>query len=128
MLGNITLGLSGLLYLLFGILLFFNPSFLENAGLLISGPTATMEIRSFYGGLEIGLGVFLLVALYRSELRPGALLLVLLTSSGLLAGRVYGASVDGVEGNYLFYVVAIEFPIWVLALLAWRRERLYSTR
>ena len=119
MLNKIVIGLSGLLYLAFGFILFFNPFFLQKAAVILAEPTAITEIRAFYGGLEIGLGVFVLSALPRRELHSAALLLLLLTSTGLLLGRAYGAAVDGVEGSYLYYALAFELPLWSLAASAY---------
>ena len=116
MLQLITLGAAGLMYLGFGLLFFFQPRVLEKAKIMLSHPTGIMEVRSFYGGLEIGLGLFLLYALINESLRWPALLLTALVLGFILAGRLFGTYVDGIEGNYLYYALAIESPIWLLAL------------
>lgn len=120
MLARITLLLSALLYLFFGILLFCWPVLLENAELLVRHPTAATETRAFYGGVEIGLGVYLLLGAIWHKHRPGALLLLLLVLSGTVAGRLAGAYHDGIVGNYWYAAMAIEAPLWLLAALSWK--------
>lgn len=115
---TITLFTLMLMYLGFGVALFFYPSLLSNAEIYLSHPTAVMEARAFYGGLEIGLGIFFACSLFQKERRIQAVQLGALLLSFTLIGRVYGGFVDGVKGNYLWIAILVETPIWILSLLS----------
>ena len=57
---RIFLGLSALLWLLFGAGYFFAPETLgrqDYAGVVATTPTGSAEIRAMYGGLEAAIGV-----------------------------------------------------------------------
>ncbi len=115
---TITLSILALMYFGFGVALFFEPQLLTNAYIVASHPTALMELRAFYGGLEIGLGIYFAIALLRAERQKQAIQLGALLLSFTLFGRVYGGFVDGIEGNYLWIAVLVEVPIWILSLLS----------
>ena len=57
---RILLVLLGLMFLSFGVAFLLRPAQMaQMVGIELPEPTARMEIRAFYGGLEIGLAVFL---------------------------------------------------------------------
>jgi len=116
---RLTLLISGLLYLGFGLIFIIKPSFLEHAYIFSTHPSGLMEIRAFYGGLEIGLGLTLLYSLRRSiELQKAALFLLSSILFFTILGRIIGAMIDGIEGNYLWIALAIETPIFIAALIS----------
>ena len=66
----------------FGIVLFIAPELMETAGLKIMNPAGAMELRAFYGGIELGLAMFFVIALKRDWILPG--LTVLITANGMI--------------------------------------------
>ena len=117
----ITVILTSLMYLGFGLALFFFPvELLKKAGIFLSDPVGIMEARAFYGGLEIGLGLFILTSYFILDLRYGFLLCIFLLFFTLL-GRVYGLVVDSAWSNYFLYAVLMEGSIFLLNLLSFIR-------
>jgi len=113
---RVVLVLYGLMFLYFGVLLYVRPAELANTvPLQMTDPMAVAEIRAFYGGLEIGLGAFLIAAgLLRSFMRPG-LWLLLGISAGLTLGRITGITVDHATGSFIFIALAVESAGLVLS-------------
>ena len=99
----------GLMFLYFGVLLYVRPEALSNTvPLQLTDPMAVAEIRAFYGGLEIGLGVFLVAAgVIHSFIRPGLWLLFAI-SAGLTLGRITGIVIDHATGSFIFIALAVE--------------------
>lgn len=102
------------MYLGFGLVLLFNPvELLKGCGIYLSDPVGIMEVRSFYGGLEIGLGAFIMLSYYIFEPKYAVMLgsfLLFFT----LVGRFYGLVVDSAWSNYFIYAVAVEGSIFLL--------------
>ena len=120
-----TLLISGLMYLGFGIIFIINPSFLENAYIFSNHPTGLMEIRAFYGGLEIGLGLILLYSIKTDRsLQKAALCLLSSILFFTILGRVIGVFLDGIEGYYLWIALIIEIPILIASILATKSTKL----
>jgi hypothetical protein len=111
----------GLMFLYFGVLFFVRPMALANTiPLPLTDPIAVAEIRAFYGGLEIGLGAFLIAAgLLRAFIRPG-LWLLLGISAGLTLGRITGITLDHATGSFIFIALAVEFGGLTLSGIALR--------
>jgi hypothetical protein len=115
---SITVMFSSLMYLGFGIAIFFFPvEVLSKAKIFLSDPIGIMEARSFYGGLEIGLGAFILYSYFVFEpLCP--ILLTLFLLSFTLLGRIYGYFIDSAASAYLIYALLIEGSIFVMNLIS----------
>ena len=100
--------LSAGIFLFFGAWLFAVPTALEGLGIKLSTPEAFIDVRATYGGLELGLTAFLLVAQARSAWHRAALLLSTLCIGGFGAGRLGGIILAG-EGTPLMWTfLAIE--------------------
>ena len=113
-----TLLATALMFLFFGVaILLFPVEILKLCEIELVHPTAKMEIRAFYGGLEIGLAVYLLLCRSRGALTDG-LRLCLLLLGGILLGRITGAAVDGVQGNYLWYTLPVEGTLFALSYIS----------
>ncbi len=82
-----------------------------------------IELRAFYGGIEIGLGVFLAVTAMRKEWQLPGLLAALLTLLGIASARVYGMTVEGWPGISVLLFLAIEVAGVVLAGVGLARVR-----
>jgi hypothetical protein len=85
--------------------------------------TGTTEIRAMYGGLEIGLGSFLLLAAARREHVTIGLRAALFAFGGLAAGRLIGLAVDGWWQPSTWLLMSAEIAAVVLAAWALRVSR-----
>jgi hypothetical protein len=90
------------------------------------GPTAHSEIRAAYGGMHVGMGLFLLVTALRPALHDIGLWANLCIMGGLVAGRLASVVVDGVPAGFALGLLAAEATAAIAsaALLATRtRDR-----
>lgn len=106
------LALNAVLFLGFGVLTFFNPAGLFIAeGLSLDDISSSLmyELRSNYGGVNIGIGLACAVALFRPALHRPALYLLLGFTGGYALGRVLSLPFDGVPSlnliGYAFYEI-----------------------
>jgi hypothetical protein len=107
----------------FGAFLFIQPAALEAVGLAVTRPAAAVEIRAFYGGLELGLAAFFLAASFPPVWFRPALLLQILTLGGAAAGRLLGVLVGGGGEPLIWALFAAETAGAGLGLLALRTLR-----
>jgi hypothetical protein len=118
----IVITLAGLGFLGFGIVLLCWPEMaLPEIGIQALTDQAQVEIRSMYGGLEIGLGILLLTCFAADRQRFG-LHLTLACYGGLGAARLACMLVIGVSTPFLLFALAWEAGFVVLALLALRSK------
>lgn len=93
------------------------------SGMLLLAQAAVTDVRAYYGGLQIGLGVFLLLACRQLDLQRGALLLLLLVYSALALVRLAGLWVDGgAQQTFNLSALLIELPSAALAGWLLRRQ------
>lgn len=79
----------------FGGMLLLWPERLAGVGLDVATPLARVEVRGFYGGLELGLAAFLAWCTASADrYRPG-LLLCALALGGTAGGRLTGIALEG---------------------------------
>lgn len=116
---RIVLGLGALMYGLLGLLFLFVPKRLEEKlGLRYDSPAAITEIRAFYGGLELGLAVFLVYCIAQpAALRPGLWALVLVALGSAL-GRAFGLVMDGKSESFTVTYLIFEVLTGLLGLAA----------
>lgn len=89
--GRVFLGITALLWLGLGLWLLISPEALFGfVGLRAADPSGLVEIRAFYGGLELSLGVILAVPALRGEQVRPAIFVATATLLGLGLGRVIG--------------------------------------
>jgi hypothetical protein len=82
----------------------------------INTVSALNELRANYGGLQIGMGLFLLAGLCcKSYLRP-ALLAQALIVGGLVTGRLISVAIDGQPNAFIQGLIVLES---VTALISW---------
>lgn len=79
----------------FGLLLMAHPEILEAVGVKISRPAGAVELRGFYGGLELGLAMFFTMALSRPAWHAPALVVQIGALGGAAAGRLAGLAIGG---------------------------------
>ena len=105
------------------------PSSLTQQAGLVATPSGLTEIRAFYGGLQIGVGLFLLWCLRQQAMIPAGLLLVGLAVGGAGIARVLGMAVDGEPTR--FHLVNLAVEIGTVSLVAFaaseRRLRAHTT-
>lgn len=116
---RIVLGLGALMYGVLGILFLLVPKRLEQKlGLRYDSPAAITEIRAFYGGLELGLALFMAYCIVQpAALRPGLWALVLVALGSAL-GRAYGLVVDGKSESFTVTYLIFEVVTGLLGLAA----------
>lgn len=117
----VVLLLAGLGFLGFGAWLVIDPvgglAAVDIAGTSAAG---VVELRAFYGGMEIGLGLFLLACAARADWREAGLWLVLLGNLGIGLARVFGIWHSGAFTSFFAGALVWEFGFTVLAALALR--------
>ena len=129
-LGRILLWSIGLMSVAFGFAYVVSPvSMLELTGGSASTPAAITDVRATYGGLQLGLGAFLVWSALESERIPSALIALGLIAGALGGCRLLGVVVDGGLGPTLLigpvHVSALVFELGtsVLAFVALSRVR-----
>ncbi len=120
-LAQLFLMLAALLFAGFGLASLFQPE--RIAGMVGIRPSTTAgrsEIRAVYGGLELGLGAFLVYCALDAQRLELGLLLVVLTYGAAAAGRMIGIALDRpvetVTRRILVAEVAFAIVGWVLLL------------
>lgn len=121
---RVVLLLGSLGFLVFGALLLIQPiSTMASIGFAVPAGIPATEIRAFYGGAELALGLLIgLCALSDARLRDGLLL------NGTVYGmvglsRLYGMAVDGSRSDFLSFALATELGMAALSALAWSALR-----
>lgn len=99
-----SIALSAVVFGVFGLLLLIRPELLGAVGVEVTRPAGAVELRAFYGGLELGLAAFFAVAVRRREWWEPALLVQILALGGVAAARLLGMLVAG-EGEPLLYAL-----------------------
>ncbi len=124
MLARLSLGLSALAFAAFGMWFLVSPTTLVRIGVMLLHANAVAEIRAFYGGLELALGVFFLLALRRPAWFVPALMVQALTLGGVAATRLYGIALGGTTKIMLVFAAAeaAGCALAVVALLRLGRE------
>ena len=121
-LARLSLGLSALAFAVFGALFLVSPTTLVRIGVLLTLPNAVTEIRAFYGGLELGLAAFFVLALGRPAWLVPALVLQALALGATAAARLFGILAGGTT-EIMLALAAAEAAGCVLAIVALSRLR-----
>lgn len=101
----------GLGYAGFGFAFLFSPSELAAIlSLTFSEPSARTDFRAMYGGLEIGLGGFMLACAVRREFVRIGLFAAACSTVGMATARTVGMMLDGVALSQLVSAV-VEWAI-----------------
>lgn len=120
----LVLGAGSLSLLGFGLATLLAPELLEATGLGVDNAGARTEVRAFYGGLELALGLFLALAGRRPERRAVALWLMMAVFAGIGAGRSIGLLVEGETSGVHLAALITELVLAGLAGAAlWRSRR-----
>jgi hypothetical protein len=115
MLESRILAVGGLILAIYGGVFLVSPALLGDlVGLAFTGTNAPVEIRSFYGGLELGMAAFLFACSQRGSLVPAGLLFCALAFSCAGLARLAGVLQYGFEGPSQPFVGAIELAFAAL--------------
>ncbi|WP_252272593.1 DUF4345 family protein [Pseudomonas subflava] len=107
----------------FGLAYFVRPQETANlSGMLLMTPAAVTDVRAYYGGLQLALAVWLLLALLRLDLLRPALMLLVLLYATLCVARLSGLWLDG-GAQQTFNLYALLFEGVSAALAFWLLRR-----
>ena len=121
---TVVLVLAALGFLGFGLWLLVDPvGGLAGVDIAATSPAGVIELRGFYGGLEVGLGVFLLGCARRPDWRVPGLWLVLLGNLAIGLTRAYGIASTEVFTPFFAVALVWEFGFPLLAWAALRAMR-----
>ena len=103
------------------------PSLFAQQAQFQSSPSALTEIRAFYGGLQFGIGLFLLWCLRTPSRTSQGLLLVGLAVGGAGLARMFGIFFDHAPTSHHVANLGIEAVTVVLVAIALSRRRRQPT-
>jgi len=112
---TVVIALCALGFLVFGVWLLTDPvSALGKIGIRADSATGLVELRAFYGGMEIGLGLFLAACVAKPEWQGAGLWLVVLANGGAGLARLLAILLGGAAlGGYLGWAL-----LWELGFAA----------
>ena len=85
-------------------------------------PNVTYELFSMYGGIQVGLGVFYFLAIFKPQLREGALWVLVLVPGCLFMFRGFAlVTTAGEPLSFQYTALAVELITCLLAMAALRR-------
>lgn len=90
------------------------------AGLEPSNALALNDLRAVYGGLQLALATFFVIASRQPAWHPVALWLQMLTFGGLAAGRLLSLSLDGAPSALGFVLHGLEILGLACGIFAFR--------
>ena len=116
---------QALALMVLGLAYFIQPHEMTNiSGMLLMAPAAITDVRAYYGGLQMGLGMFLLLACRQLELLRGARTLLVLLYCALALARLGGLWLDGgLQQTFNLVALLFELVSAALAMLLLRRLR-----
>lgn len=110
--GTTAIGFAG-----FGIALLIFPNLIGLVGVKELANSGLVEIRAMYGGLQLGLALFFLLAFNRPKWVRPALIVHMCVVGGLALGRVFGLVVTKWHAKPLVYtILAAELILVILAV------------
>jgi hypothetical protein len=116
------LRILGAMTLFFGLIYLLSPrSMTDPTGFGPLGPSATTDVRATYGGLQIGLGLFLLWAAAQEARVRVALVLQVLTIGAVAASRAFGILLDGEASGLLVAALLFEILLTLVSVALLRR-------
>ncbi len=121
---RVVLALTGLVFVGFGVAFLLWPLQMTlRVGIPLVTMTGTTDVRALYGGLEIGFGVFLLIASARRTWALPGLAATLCALAGMGLSRALGVALDGGPEPITGALLASEVSGAAIAALALLRER-----
>lgn len=124
---RIFLVIAGLMWVVYGAYLLAVPQALAPlAGVSATSVTGTIELRAMYGGLEIAVGLFCLIAAFLPGMLFSGLLMMGLASAGFGITRLLSAAYAGEFSTYTRQGLSLELPLMLIS--AWFLFRQRSAR
>ena len=115
--------ICGLSFLLIGANTFHDPlAAMAPVELNINTVSALNELRATYGGLQIGMGLFLLAGIACKSMTRPALLAQALIVGGLASGRLISIALDGLPNAFVQGLVVLESVTALLSLALFLRH------
>lgn len=119
----LALNLAAIAFAAFGLILFIAPGILKSVGIEILDRSGAVELRAFYGGIELGLAAFFAVSARRPEWVKTALAALVFALGGVVLLRGFALLISGFQANLLVYLCWLgETALFVFALLALARN------
>lgn len=121
----IVLWLSGLQLVGFGVAFLIDPlKTLGATGIHVEGALAATELRAFYGGLEVAVGLLLIAWTLTPARRTEALWLNLAIFGGIGVTRVVSMWLSGADTTFLRFAATVELvTAFATAWCLWARLR-----
>ena len=108
----------------FGPAFYFWPEVIASyLDIALQSPTALADFRAVHGGIPLGAGLFMGMGLRRPEWLGPALMLILLGTAGLLAGRMLTVIDTGGVGQLIYLFMALEAGTIVLGAWLYRNQQ-----
>jgi len=105
---RIILGISAMVFIGIGVAFLVTPqSLLPRVNINATPGTALTDVRAVYGGLDLGIGLFLAFCFVRGQLRTG-LVACVFTLGGLSCGRILGIGLNREQDMITYYLLAAE--------------------
>jgi hypothetical protein len=112
----------GAVFVIFGVLYAVSPTTLTDpSGFGVLAPEALTDLRATYGGLQIGIGVFLFWSGSDASRHRAGLTLVSATLAAVAVSRAYGLIVDGEATAGMVGALAFEVALSGAAVMALRK-------
>ena len=115
-----------LFVLVAGLASFASPASLAQQAGWSATPGGLTEIRAFYGGLQVGLGCFLVWCARRRERLLSGLLVAGFAVGGIGIARVFGLFLDQTPTAYHLANLAVEIATVALVAVAVSRHRKHA--
>lgn len=102
----------------FGIVLFIAPHLLERVGVAIMNPAGSIELRAFYGGIEVGLTAFFILAFKKEWILPG-LTVQIATTGFIVFFRIASIVIENFNANpHIYWAMLAEGSLLILGIVA----------
>ena len=117
---------NAVIWMAFGPVFYFAPeTFAGYLDIALQSPTALADFRAMYGGIPLGVGVFMVMGLIRKEWMEPALMVILLGTTGLLVGRLLTLVDTGGVSGLIYFVGGLEAGTIIIG--AWLYRNLERT-
>ena len=110
------IAINAILFLGFGIHIVTHAAIVfQNMGFGDLGSNALYEVRSNYGGVSLGIGLFCAYAVFKSKLQRPALFVLMIYMGGYALGRILALPFEGVPSGTMMAYGVLEAVVAVLA-------------
>ena len=121
-LAQVLLWVSGLGYAGFGVAFLLAPlRTMALAGIALEGGVAAVELRAFYGGLELALGGLICALALKPARRRDGLVLSAVCYLGIGLARLSGMLQFGADSAFLRFAVATDLTLGIASVLLAKR-------